>query len=526
MSVIRARAWLLATGGTLLVACGGRTAPPSYDGFIDAGGEAPPAVECSRVQDCDGFDDRCAPKTCSPDGKCMALPKVDCDDGDPCTIDSCASTTGACTHVPATFDLDGDGHRAPLPGHKPGDPGSCGDDCNDADPTIHPGAKEICGVDNNCDGIIEPFHYVLPVGGVDAIQISSDMPPAEPSGLAWNGASYLTGYTGSPSGKFHVFTSQLAPDGKVVVPEAQFTKVTADSTGGDVVWTGAEFGVMWDDRRDDWETYFNRVNAKGEKVGPDTPVSDVDGVWSLGTSLVWTGSEYVLAFQDQRDLNPDFTLYAQRVDVDGKLVGKNVKLDDQQGEEPVIAVGTSTLGLAWTHTEGTRHDLFFRVLDRNLSPLTPSQKLTIGSVRGTYPSIAWTGSNYAVAWHDPDASPHAIYGALLDEKGTLIVGPKKLTDSPKYSRYPNLRPLGDRLLLVWSDTKDGNKGYELYSKQLDLKLTPIDAEMRITNAIGDSVFPTVASGPTGEVSMLFRDDRKGEDLVYFTRLVCQPEAPH
>lgn len=47
--------------------------------------------------------------------------------------------------------------------------------------------------------------------------------------------------------------------------------------------------------------------------------------------------------------------------------------------------------------------------------------------------------------------------------------------------------------------------------------------MRVTRAIGDSVFPHLASGPTGEVGILFRDDRTRADLVWFTRLVCTPE---
>ena len=47
------------------------------------------------------------------------------------------------------FDADGDGHT------------SCGGDCDDADPTVYPGALEVCdGLDNDCDGAV-------PVGEVD-----------------------------------------------------------------------------------------------------------------------------------------------------------------------------------------------------------------------------------------------------------------------------------------------------------------------------------------------------------------------
>ena len=51
--------------------------------------------------------------------------------------------------VPATFDADNDGH-SPVGA-------ICGtqDDCDDNDPTVYPGAPELCdGKDNDCDGVI------------------------------------------------------------------------------------------------------------------------------------------------------------------------------------------------------------------------------------------------------------------------------------------------------------------------------------------------------------------------------------
>lgn len=43
----------------------------------------------------------------------------------------------------AVVDLDGDGYGAEV-------------DCHDADPSINPGADEVCdGLDNNCSGAVD-----------------------------------------------------------------------------------------------------------------------------------------------------------------------------------------------------------------------------------------------------------------------------------------------------------------------------------------------------------------------------------
>lgn len=118
---------------------------------------------CSVPTDCDDGNpctsDQCNSGTCAwgSIGTCC-FRDTDCNDFDTCTTDTCDVGAHACSHgtiagcgSSSCMDSDRDGHgsRYCFP--------TAGDDCDDMNAAIHPGATELCdnGIDDDCNGLVD-----------------------------------------------------------------------------------------------------------------------------------------------------------------------------------------------------------------------------------------------------------------------------------------------------------------------------------------------------------------------------------
>jgi len=497
---------------------------------------------CQRDSDCTNLN-LCATYKCAydetlHDKACTVIAVTTCDDGNPCTTDSCDKKTGACSNVWVTLDLDGDGHRGPLPGHQPGDPGSCGDDCDDTDPRAFPGNPEVCdGVDNDCDGIIDNGATYTPKFGSDFQLSKPSFDWAEPDsfvrGAATGDVRILASYDATQAGQLSPFLQPLDATGQPVVDPSILTGTVAAGSGTSIAWTGDRFGIAWSDRRDgNYEVYFALLDPTGKKMAPGDERITVSDGYSLYPSLVWTGQEFAMVWQEEKG-DGDFKLEGQLLDLDGRLVGNIVTMTsgayDNQG--PSLAAGRTELGLVWVRQDTTSQAIVFQPFGFDLTGLASVPApvaLTTPAMNGAGSSIAYDHKNdrYVATFYDANPTKRVVYGTVVGKDGTVIVPATNVAESPSQSRDPSMLALGDRVLFVYADDRDQNSGYELYTRELSADLsTELEPPTRVTNAPGDSIAPLLTFAADGTVLVLFRDDRGPNPAVWETGLACSMPTP-
>ncbi|MEO6602216.1 MAG: MopE-related protein [Polyangiaceae bacterium] len=488
----------------------------------DAGADEPAQpAPCATDLDCD-TGDLCAAASCLQ-GTCVPLPVVSCNDQNACTDDSCDPSTGKCLFTPVTLDLDGDGYRSPKPGFAPGAPGSCGDDCDDRSAAAHPGGMEVCdGVDNDCNGKIDDGSAY---GGLRMpVRVpSTAFDRTNAAGLAFDGTNYGATFSGHKQ-LFSSYFEGISREGKVVVPETALADINSDTFAGPLVHNGSFFESAWADARQagNYEVYFNRYDSKGQKLGPDVRVTNARS-YSTNPALVWNGTDSLIVWDDRRfdQGGTDApSLFGQSVAFDGTLIGSNIQLTDQgiAAETPSLALGQARVGVAFASqlSSTVTHTKFLTMASDLSGHSTP---VDLGGTDVLGPGIVYYANHFLVAWQQMRKSPGpSIYGALVDENGTVLRAGQPLTTGANFARTFALLSLGDRALMVWADDHDGN--YELYQQILDANLNVVSPRQRLTFTPTDSLGPSIAFGPRGDLGVLYDDWLTGTRESYFLSMSC------
>jgi len=418
-------------------------------------------------RDGDGF----ANETCVAEGE-----EADCDDGDdniyPGAVEVCDMIDQDCDGSWADGGADSD--------HDGGLDWRCGgNDCNDEDVTIYFGADEICvdGIDQDCDDIIDGPIRMPAVTHVAAAETWTYA-----TSMAWSGSEWGLVWEDERYVFYDIRFARLDADGALVGSELVVTDtVTSTSDNPALTWTGSEYVVVWEDNRVNYDDVFAaRISDVGALVSTETQITGGTD-YCRGPDIVWSGSELGLVYHDDQ-FTGYYEIMFQRLDTDLSLIGSPVRVTDApsyQSWDPAIAWSGSQYGLAWRDYRDGNRDVFFGVLDPDGSRVVADTKLSDPAGWAYTPDIVWASSKWAVSWQDDRNSyQYEVYLAFLDTAGTKIGSDIRVTNDSGESELPQLAWSGSEFAIHWAD--DRAYDWHSYAVLLDADGVKKGSDMQLT----------------------------------------------
>jgi hypothetical protein len=405
----------------LFVGCGGKN-----------GGDEDTSTDTAAEPDTADIaaDDGTGPELeCTSDG--------DCDDSDPCTTDTCETDIGECTHEP----VDGDGDGFPAPEVDGTDCG--GSDCDDTRDDIYPGAPGVCadGIDQDCDTVVDdPAVHTGPVAVV------TDDSGAHNTAIAWSGSEFGITYRTPESPD--VYFARVQPDGTTVGTVQQITATgTVSPTYIEAIWWDSRYALAWQESSGGLaDVMLGLVSADGTLA--DGPLL-VDSVLNYGAGLSVEDSSHMAIswgyFGGLRWRRVSHSPLA--------LEGTGASLVDSvpnMGSPTSVYTG-SEYGIAWDIASSASEIWFNRFGETSpgtFETLGTMEQITTSSVTAVWPSLVWTGSEYAVAWQDTHFGPPDIYMARISPEGSMLYD-ARVTDSDG-SVEPALGWTGSEFYVAWA----------------------------------------------------------------------------
>lgn len=527
-----------------LVACGVRTEPeappplPPFDVVVseaasDARVGCRADLECDNQRFCDGVE-RCL------EGACVPGAPVLCATTDPCLPRSCDERARGCVATVSPADGDGDGFVGLYAVRSASGELQCGVDCDDRNPAVHPGARELCnGVDDDCNGATdEGARYELT--GLD-LQISTPTQRAilgasmantgRELALVWNG------YEG-PSPR--MWGGTLTAAHAMGVPAHQLSDANLGAFGRLLQWDRDHATLLWTDTRDtDYEVYFQHFDAQVTPLGSPQRLSVARGLSIAGSSqprgdydiVVWRDQRQAFLFRDVQ-----YDLYAQRVERStGLQVGDNVLMTTGPQtfrSAPVLApqgvrgAPGVPLSLLWLDSQDMPDNRLYAVWYAHVSEgltLQGSRRLTPLGVAAGQHNLAWLRDRWLVLYTllaSPDIADGRVWAQMLTADGEALTAPLALTPAEHHVRVWAWQPLGDRFVLAWTARPEGQTRYTIYAQTFDAGLTPRGSVLTVTSSPGDTEVSDLEATPDGSLGALYRDHRTGDWLLHYTRLRC------
>src|SRR3990172_4834111 len=314
---------------------------------------------------------------------------------------------------------------------------------------------------------------------------AGEMEEEEPA-TAWDGTNYFVVWEDKRDGAFDIYGSRVSAGGEVLDPQGiPISTAPSDQIRPRIIWNGANFFVVWQDKRgdQDWEVYGTRLTSGGKVLDPGgIPIST--GKDDRATlSMTWNGKEFFLVWETRHPAPSKSDIYGARITSEGKVLDPGgipiVRAPDEQYYAGVSWDGRNYLVVWSDKRSGETFDIYGTRISPEGKVMDP-KGIVISQAPADqyYPSIAWNGKVHLVAWMDMRGREESaeIYGTRITPEGRVLE-PEGLpiAATPEFHAVPFVIAKGEEFLVLWEREKKVTHK-DIYAVRLDSSGQILDPE--------------------------------------------------
>ena len=290
------------------------------------------------------------------------------------------------------------------------------------------------------------------------------------------------------------------------------------------------FVITWYDRRNgDSDIYAQRYSSDGNLVEKNFKVNDdqVNEYQNSPSIAIDDSGKFVIVWSDRR--NGDYDIYAQRYSSDGRTLGINFKVSDDQENAnqryPIISIDdSSNFMIIWEDQRNGDYDIYAQHCSSNGIALNTNFKINDdqGNANQQSPSISRGDSgNFVITWQDERNGNLDIYAQRYSSNGNILGTNFKANDdqgsadqlSPAVSSDTN-----GNFIITWEDRRN------VYSDTYAQRYLKDGAELGPNFMVNDKqgttgrgYLPSISMEGSGNFVVAWIDYRHGDLDIYAQR---------